>query len=542
MKNVVANPDIILFNGKVATQNPGQPCAEALAIAQGRILAVGSSAEILTLAGAKTEMIDLAGRLAVPGFFDSHFHFYEWALKRKGVKLDDVSSLDELVSRVRSAAENEPAGQWIMGQGWNETDWPEQRMPTRQLLDQAVPDHPLLLWRCDLHLAVANSAALALAGIDAGTPDPPEGRIERDASGEPNGILRELAINLARRAVVPPALEQIMAAFEDATTALHRLGITAIHDIRLMADDDGADAFRAFQELDCQNRLALRSWVSLPGQRLDEIIALGLRTGFGNDRLRVGHVKYFTDGGMGARSAWMIDPYLDAEHGMPLMEMATLSREISKAEAAGLAVMVHAIGDRANREVIDIFAALEAARTRTGSGVPAFAHRIEHVQVIRPEDVARLGNLHLALNMTPSNLPLDIKLIDTTMAEKGRWAYAIRSLFDTRTPVMFSSDCPVCDPNPLLGIHAAVTRQRPNGTPSGGWHPENRITVAEALQAYTVTPAAVHNACDLGMIAAGKLADIAVLSEDILTSSPALLPQVCVEMTLFNGQIVYRKF
>ncbi|MDT8443178.1 MAG: amidohydrolase [Desulfuromonadales bacterium] len=542
MKKVPVSPDIILFNGKVATQNPGQPYAEALAVAQGRILAVGNSVEILALAGAESEMVDLAGRLAVPGFIDSHFHFYEWALKRKGVKLDDVSGLDELIARVSSASEAEPAGQWIMGQGWNETDWPEQRMPTRQLLDQAVPDHPLLLWRCDLHLAVANSAALALAGIDAGTPDPPEGRIERDGSGEPNGILREMAINLARRAVVPPPLEQIMAAFEDATTALHRLGITGIHDIRLMADEDGADAFRAFQELDCQGHLAMRLWVSLPGQRLDEIIGLGLRTGFGNDHLRVGHVKYFTDGGMGARSAWMIDPYLDAEHGMSLMDMATLAREISKAESAGLAVMVHAIGDRANREVIDIFTALEAARVRSGSGLPAFAHRIEHVQVIRPEDVARLRNLHLALNMTPSNLPLDIKLIDTTMAEKGRYAYAIRPLLDTGTPVMFSSDCPVCDPNPLLGIHAAVTRQRPNGTPLGGWHAENRITVAEALQAYTSTPAAVHNAVDQGVIAAGKLADIAILSEDILTLPPSLIPQVYVEMTLFDGQIVYRNF
>jgi len=535
-------PEIILFNGKIAPQIPGQQKAEALAVGLGRILTVGSSAEVLELAGPNTETIDLDGRLAVPGFIDTHFHLYEWALKRKGVKLDDAGSLAELLARVRDAAAKQPPGQWIMGQGWNETDWPEQRMPTRELLDQAAPHHPVLLWRCDLHLAVANSAALSLAGIDAGTPDPPEGRIEHDATGEPNGILRELAINLARQAVAPLAADQVMEAFEDAIKALHRLGITGINDIRLMADEDGADAFRTFQKLERQGRLALRSWVSLPGHRLDEIIALGLQTGFGNDRLRVGHVKYFTDGGMGARTAWMIDPYLDAEHGMPLMDLEVLARDIRKADAAGLSVMVHAIGDRANREVIDIFVALEAERAQTGAPAPAIAHRIEHVQVIRPEDVARLRHLPLAINMTPANLPLDIKLIDTTMAEKGHWAYAIRSLMDVGTPVMFSSDCPVCDPNPLLGIHAAVTRQRADGTPEGGWHPENRITVAEALQAYTATPAAVHNATELGVLAVGKKADIAVLSEDILAVPPAQLLETQVDMTLFDGRIVFRQF
>ena len=203
---------------------------------------------------------------------------------------------------------------------------------------------------------------------------------------------------------------------------------------------------------------------------------------------------------------------------------------------------MHAIGDRANREVIDIFAALEAARARSGALAPAIPHRIEHVQVIRPEDVSRLRHLNIAIGMTPSNLPLDIKLIDTTMAEKGRWAYAIRPLLDTGVPVMFSSDCPVCDPNPLVGIHAAVTRQRPNGTPENGWHPENRITVAEALRAYTATPAEVHNATDLGILAPGKKADIAILSEDILTLPASRIPQVHVDMTLFDGRIVFRQF
>ncbi|MBR9986162.1 MAG: amidohydrolase family protein, partial [Desulfosarcina sp.] len=318
-------PEIILFNAVIATQNSRQPLAQAAAIGQSHVLAVGTNDEILHLAGPGTEKVDLDGRLVVPGFIDTHIHFYEWALNRQGLRLVDLTGLEDLLERVRQAAVDRPPGQWIMGQGWNETDWREPRMPTREALDRAAPGHPVLLWRCDLHLAAANSAALKLAGIDAGTPDPPEGRIERDAAGEPTGILRELAINLMRQAVAPPNADQVMQAFKEATGALHRRGVTGIHDVRLMADKDGASAMQTFQELDQDGRLALRSWVTLPGDRLDDIIGLGLRTGFGSDRLRVGHVKFFSDGGMGARTAWMIDPYLDAACGMPLTDMAALA-------------------------------------------------------------------------------------------------------------------------------------------------------------------------------------------------------------------------
>ena len=534
--------DLILFNGRIADFNHRKMQARAVAVAGERILAVGEDADVLPLAGPTTEKIDLDGRLVVPGFIDTHIHFYEWALKRQGLRLDDLTCLEDLSARVRDAAAGLPAGRWIMGQGWNETDWRERRMPTRDTLDRAAPNHPVLLWRCDLHLAAANSAALKLAGIDAGTADPPEGRIERDRSGRPTGILRELAINLMRQAIAPPTPDQVRQAFEDAAGALHRRGVTGIHDVRLMADRDGAAAFRAFQQLEQDGRLALRSWVTLPGHRLNDFVELGLRTGFGNDRLRVGHVKFFSDGGMGARTAWLIDPYLDAQSGMPLMEMAALAEDIRRADEAGLAVMVHAVGDRANRELIDIFEALEASRTSTNSPPPPVPHRIEHAQMIRPEDAERLRRLHLALCVTPCNMVLDMNLIDAAVGDKGRWTYAFRRLMDSGAPVMFSSDCPVCDPAPLAGIHAAVTRQRVDGTPPDGWYPENRVTVVEALKAYTAIPAAVHGAADLGDIAAGKKADLAVLSEDILSLPPSRLPGVRVEMTVFDGRIVHRTF
>ncbi len=536
--------EYILFNASLASgniNNPILPDAQALAISQGRIIALGTNDDILHLEDAATEKIDLGGRLVVPGFIDSHIHFYEWALKRGDLQLDDLSCLEDLLASVEKSTHSLAPGKWIMGQGWNETDWSVPCQPDRFILDKIAPDHPVLLWRCDLHLAVANSAALHLAGINSSTPDPPEGRIERNAEGEPTGILRELAINLVRLAIDAPPTDQLIDVFKDGIGALHKLGITGIHDIRLMADNDGARSFKCFQELDQNNLLNLRCWMSLPGHRLDEIIALGLRSGFGNDRLRTGHVKFFSDGGMGARTAWMIDPYLDAECGMPLMDMELLAKEIEKADHAGLAVMVHAIGDRANRELINIFEKLVSQRKKA-STPPAFRHRIEHVQMIRPEDMRRLGRLNLALCVTPGNMILDINLIDSVIGEKGKWAYAFRQLMDTGAPVMFSSDCPVCNPDPLPAIHAAVTRQRFNSTPKNGWHPESRISVAEALNAYTSTPAAVHNAGDMGTIAPGNRADLAVLSQNILTGPSAIIPETKVEMTMCDGRIVHRLF
>ncbi len=540
------HPGIVLYNCCLASgyvDQPILPTTNALAICREYIIALGSSSEMLRLAGPDTEKIDLGGRLVVPGFFDSHIHFYEWALKRRDLQLGDLSSLEDLLARIEKNAQTLASGQWIMGQGWNETEWSIPHQPSRQCLDKVAPNHPVLLWRCDLHLAVANSAALHIAGIDTATPDPPEGKIERDEAGEPTGILRELAINLVRRVIDAPAASQVLDAFRDGIGALHRLGITGIHDIRLMADSDGASSFQCFQELEHQEELDLRCWMSLPGHQLDNIIALGLRSGFGSDRLRVGHIKFFSDGGMGARTAWMIDPYLDAERGMPLMDMPLLAKDIEKADRAGLSVMVHAIGDRANREIINIFENLKEQRRKspTPQG-PLYRHRIEHVQMIRPEDLKRLGRLNLALCVTPVNMILDINLIDHVVAEKGQWAYAFRQLMDTGSPVMFSSDCPVCTPDPLPAIHAAVTRQRFDGTPEKGWYPEARISVAEALNAYTSIPAGVHNTPVLGTIAPGKKADLAVLSRNILTGPSSAIPETKVDMTVFDGRIVHRLF
>jgi predicted amidohydrolase YtcJ len=474
--------DLILLNGDVRTQDPANPQSQAVAIAAGRILAVGDNDTVGSLAGDHTRRLNLNGRLVLPGFMDIHFHYYDWALGRLSLNLADVKSMAELVNAVRSVTAQKAPGQWILGLGFNESEWPRKSLPTRQELDAAAPDHPVFLLRCDLHLAVANSMALAKAGIDADTPDPPEGIISRESSGRPNGILRELAVNLVKNILPEHRQQDILTALAAGIPVLHSMGITGIEDIRLMGGIEGATAFRCWQLLRQSGDLALRCWVSIAGEHLDEAVALGLRTGFGDDYLRIGHVKYFADGGMGARTAWMIEPYLDAEYGLPLISMEAFRDALFKADRAGLAAAVHAIGDRTNRELIRIFENLEIGRTRYSSAAPpAIAHRMEHVQMIRPEDLPRLAKLKLTACVQPHNLVLDMNMIDDCVGPRGEYTYAFRDLLDAGIQMCLSSDAPVCDPSPLVNIHAAVTRCRRNGTPAGGWYPRQKISVEEAV-------------------------------------------------------------
>ena len=539
-----AAPDLILLNGNIRTLDSQRPQARAIGIKGGQIIAVGENGAIADLADQKTERIELNGRLAIPGLMDSHFHFYDWAMGRQQLDLARVNALDELLDQVAQAAGQLPQEKWVLGQGWNESDWPEHTMPRRDHLDGVAPSHPVALWRCDLHLVSVNSRALELAGIDESTPDPPDGVIEKDSSGRPTGILRELAPNLVKSVIPPPSADELVAAMRNGITHLHTLGLTAVHDARLMGGLEGAAALKAWQLLNEKGKLDLRCWVSLAGERLEEAIALGLRTGLGDERLRIGHVKYFADGGMGARTAWMLEPYLDAEYGMPLGSMAELGRKIAAAEKAGLAVMVHAIGDRANREIITILEELAESRSKAAqrsSAPPALPHRIEHTQMIRSEDIQRLAKLKVAACVQPHNMILDINMIDESVGPRGRFTYAYKEMLDAGIPVLFSSDAPVCDPSPLVGIHAAVTRQRRDGTPAGGWYPEQRIRVEDAVRGYTTVPAAFYGQSrDMGTLTPGKRADMIVLDRDIFQVDPMEIADARVEMTIFDGRIVHR--
>lgn len=534
-------PDTILHNGNFHTQDEHLPLAQAVAIGQGRIIAVGDDRNILDLSTSKTEKIDLQGKLGLPGFMDPHFHYHEWAFMRKHLNLAEVSSFSQCLEKIRNRADALRPGEWIIGQGFNDSDWPENRMPLKKDLDEVAPDHPTVVWRCDLHLAVANSKALEITGIDDRTPNPPMGIVEKDHNGKLTGVLRELAINLVKAPILDLMEKDIVKAMREGIPVLNRLGLTALHDIRLMGGVEGASALRAWQMLNETSPVNMRTWVTLPGERLDEAAALGLQSGYGNDRLRIGHLKYFADGGMGARTAFMLEKYLDAEYGMPLTPMEELEEALLKAERAGLSIMVHAIGDRTNRELVSLFEKVSGRNAGSSSGPgskPLLPHRIEHIQMIRPEDIRRLANLGVVGCVQPHNVILDINMIDASVGENGRFAYPFRELLDSGTPILFSSDCPVCDPSPVIGIHAAVTRQRSDRTPEKGWYPEQRVTVDEAVRAYTLTPAVASGAGDkLGSISPGKYADIIILEEDIYTIDPADIHDVGVTLTLLDGKV-----
>ncbi|MCP4021461.1 MAG: amidohydrolase [Desulfobacteraceae bacterium] len=532
-------PDIILHNGNIQTQDPDFPMAQSLAISKNRILDLGSDQDILSRASGKTQVIDLDQKLVLPGFIDTHFHFYEWALNYDSIDLSRVRSFQEMQDAVSRKALAIGKGKWVLGQGFNESDWPEKRMPDRHDLDRVAPHNPVCIWRCDLHLSVANSLALQLANITSAVNDTKEAVIAKDAAGNPTGILKELASNLIRDVLPELSISKVLENMQKAIHDAHGLGLTSIHDIRLMGGLDGAQALKAWQHLRQENNLDIRCHVGLPGEMTDQAVTLGLCTGFGDDILKIGHLKFFSDGGMGARTAWMTQKYLDAEYGMPLTPVKDIEKAVIKADRAGISVMVHAIGDRANKEIIDMFHRIESS----GKSQCKIPHRIEHVQMILPEDLVKLSKLkNIAVSCQPNNLSLDISMIDACAGPRGKFAYNLKSIFNTGVPLMLSSDAPVTNPNPFAGICSAVTRKRMDHTPKQGWYAKQALSVAQAVKGYTITPAmALGSGDSVGSISKGKLADVIVLNQDIYSIDPDRILDTKVDLTLFDGRIVHER-
>jgi hypothetical protein len=532
-------PELILYNGKLHTQDPQFPYASALAIRAGRILAVGKDEDIRGLATHRTRQIALEGRRVIPGLTDSHIHFYDWALLLQGITLEDATSIDEVQRRVHTVVSQVEPGRWIVGQGWNQDNWPDPTLPSRLDLDKVAPNNPIILWRTDLHLAWVNTLALHAAGFNAATPDPDMGVIDRDESGQPTGILRELAINLVREIMPAPSDAVTDKAMYKAKQKVHALGLTGVHDFRIMGGKDGPPALRAWQRLRADKKLDLRAWVMIPGELLEEAIALGLQTGLGDEFLRIGGAKFFSDGATGPRTAWMLEPFEDAGSGLPLTPMNELAEQISKAHKAGISTAIHSIGDRAVRELLDVFT--EVAEKQSAPSKEQIPHRIEHVQHSHPNDLKRLGPLGLVASVQPLHLTDDMKMIEKACGPRARWAYAFRELINAGTVLAFGSDCPVASPNPFWGIHAAVTRQRRDGTPQGGWQPSQRLSLAEAIWGYTMGAAiASGQENNQGSLTPGKLADLIVLDQDIFEIPPEQIHNTGVTMTVFDGRIVHQ--
>ncbi len=518
--------DLVLYNGLIYDM-VSSPAHQAIAVRAGKVLKAGTDREILSLLSPEGKAINLRGAVAIPGLVDGHFHLLGYAMRLTSLDLAELDSKEKVLERVAAKASSTPPGQWITGGGWDRNLWPDPSFPTRHDLDRVAPNNPVALYSRDFHTLWLNSLALHELGITSLTPDPPGGIIERDQLGQPTGILKEKAVEMVRRLVEAPTSPFLLQKLEEAMDNLIRKGLVGLHN----CEDERSLAL--LQELKNQGKLRMRILHHIPAENLEAAVKLGIKSGFGDEYLCIGGVKIFADGTLGSRTAAMLEPYLEEPGNLGIL---TLTREeleelVLKAAKAGLSVAIHAIGDRANQLVLDV---LEKA--------PRLRHRIEHVQLLAPEDVPRLAKLGVVASMQPIHATSDMEMAERYWGrERCRWAYAWRSLLEEGTILAFGSDCPVEPPDPLLGIHAAVTRRRLDGSPGPeGWFPEQRLKVEEAVRAYTWGNAFASGKEKIrGTLALGMLADITILSEDIFRISPERIPTVEVLGTVIGGELVF---
>ncbi len=530
-------PPVTLFTGlRAYTLDAGRPLVEAIAAGGEWILATGT-AEELAAAFPAHRRVDLGGRTVLPGFIDSHIHLFSYGLQLRRVELRDSRSLAQAVQHVAQAASAAPEGSWVIGRGWNKNLWAEGRWPARDDLDPVSAGHPVAMTSKDGHLLWVNSAALARAGIGPGTADPRGGEIVRDAAGRPTGLLKEEARALVQALLDRPGPAALRAALEEATAAAHRVGLVGAHS--MVRDGPWPEAFALLQGARRQGRLRLRVWITIPLDQLDRAAALGLRTGLGDHWLRVGGVKIYADGTLGSQTASMLEPFegQPGNTGIAIHTADELRDFVGRAVAAGLWPTIHAIGDRANRDVLDVFAAHREAARRTG-----VRFRIEHVQLLHPADLPRLAELGVIASMQPIHCTSDRDIADRYWGARSRTAYAWRSLRQEGAVLAFGSDAPVEVIDPWQGLYAATTRRRPDD-PRGTWYGEETLTVEEAVRAYTVGAAFASGEEDSkGTLAPGRLADFIVLDRDVMTegaADPRSLLQVRVLATIIGGEVVH---
>jgi predicted amidohydrolase YtcJ len=501
---------VLLENGVIRTMDAALPTARALAIA-GELIAGGVATHEQALPS--PERVDLGGRCIVPGFTDSHVHFPSWALARQQLSLEGTRSLDEALSRVREAAARVESGRWLRGRGWSDGDWSPAAMPTCQALDTVSGDTLVALEAHDGHSLWLNSAALAQAD---GELEVEGGVVERDESGAPSGVLREEAAWRFRDRYVHTSEEEALEAMRAALRVANERGVTAVHD-----KDGGAGAPELWQRLIGKGDLTLRVWQSLPAERLEHLAALGLRAPIGEGLLRIGYLKVFMDGTLGSRTARLLDG-----SGVEITSRDEFTEIVRAAADAGWPVAVHAIGDQANRDALDAFAATREAWAPRG-----LRPRIEHAQLLAWEDVPRFGELGVAASVQFSHAPSDRELADRFWAGMTDRAYAFRSLWEAGAVVANGSDAPIEDLDPLAGIRAGVLRD---------WHPEQRLTVEQALEATTVIPAwLAGEERRRGKLLPGFLADLVVLDRDPVACPAEELAEVEVVATMLGGRWVH---
>lgn len=525
--------DLVIINAHVRTMDEGRPEAEAVAVIGNRIVAVGSTAEIKRLVGPNTRVIDAGGRLVLPGFNDAHVHFISGGFQLANIDLRDAATPQEFAERIRRFSEKLPKGRWITGGDWDHERWPGAPLPTKELIDPFTPDRPVFVSRLDGHMALANSYVLKLAGITRATPDPPGGQIVRDPrTGEPTGILKDAAMGLVYRIMPEPSFEEKLEAARRATDYAASLGVTSVQDMSAGAD------VGVYQTLLERGELKTRIYAVSPLPQWERLKAVGVRAAFGSPMLRIGGLKGFADGSLGSTTALFFEPYNDAPNtrGLATDEMPHMLERVRGADRAGLQVMIHAIGDRANHEILSIY---EQVARENGERDRRF--RIEHAQHLRAQDIPRFGRDHVVASMQPYHAIDDGRWAEKRIGpERIKTSYAFRSLIDSGAVLAFGSDWTVAPLNPLLGIYAAVTRRTLDGKNPNGWVPEQKISVEEAVRAYTVGSAYAEFAeKEKGRIAPGMLADMVLLSEDIFRIDPVEIEKTRVLLTIVDGRIVY---
>jgi predicted amidohydrolase YtcJ len=538
--------DLILIHGKIWTENPKQSEAEAVAITGSRIMAVGDSATILKLSGPNTKVIELHGRRVVPGFNDAHVHFYMGGDGLTSVQLHQASSAEEFRKTIASFARRQPQGEWILNGNWDHERWSPASLPVHNLIDDVTPDNPVFVNRSDGHMCLANALAMKLAHVDKNTTDVPGGVIIRDNEGNPTGIFKDAAKGLIEHALPKPTMEHILSAVHAAQKYASENGVTSVQDMGVFTAqgvDTTVEVIRAYQMMEKQNDLQVRVSTHIPLPDWKRFAAAGIRADFGNEKVQVGALKSFADGSLGSTTAWFFGPYTDTPgtQGIPSPELLhpdEMYDEMRSADKAGLQIAVHAIGDRANRTILDMFERLEKE-----NGPADRRLRIEHAQHLSPADVPRFASINVIASVQPYHAIDDGRWADKRIgSERVKTTYAFRSLLDAGATLAFGSDWFVAPMSPLEGIYAATTRRTIDGKHPEGWVPQQKISVTEAVHAYTVGSAyaSMEEGCK-GSLESGKLADLAVLSTDIFSIDPVEIENAKVDMTIFDGRVVFER-
>ncbi len=530
--------DTILHGGNIITLDKKQPRVRALATSYGRVVALGADDDIRRLANAGTTVVNLDGKTVLPGLTDAHLHWEAQAKAMRSVNVFEVPDKLIAIERVRQRVGETPADQWVQGQGWAQDLWQDRAFPTRQDLDAVAPAHPVYLSAKSGHAAWVNSAALQRAGITDSTADPEGGHILRDADGAATGVLLETAMDLVSERIPSPSCDALADMMLEAQEHALRCGITMIHDF------DEPSCLAALQVLRERGELSLRALKQINQHWLDAALDSGIRSAFGDDWIRIGALKLFADGALGPKTALMFEPYQGEpdNYGMAVVDKEEMIEYVSRASAFGLPSSIHAIGDKAVHDTLDVFESVRREEAERGEARQNRRHRIEHVQIIHPRDAGRLAELDVIASMQPIHATSDRITAERYWGERTAYAYNPRLQLDRGARVAFGSDAPVEPLDPFIGIHAAVTRER-NGQPTGGWRPEAKLSLHESLLGFTQGPAYAARMDDrLGKLKEGYLADLIVLDRDIYQVEPEEILELNVLGTMVGGDWRYRAF